>query len=542
MTTLTQATCRRLQKLPLLASVWEGDRRSIHDATVVSHSRLADEDTDCILWVDGREGIVRAMDMVNPESGPEAVVRTLIRAIENPLSTSAPARPQKIVVRNREMQFFLRGVLQDLGIQVEYVADLPLIDEIFRGMAGAARHSAPQLPERYAESLENLAKDLWQDAPWEYLEEHQIIAIEINHADIGTLYLSVLGMMGMEYGALFYRSLDSLRQFRLAVLEKSDGDMESAFLQQDCLFITFEAIEEHSQFSDHPTALSGLDQVQPSFGNLHPLEGMRSVIYEEEAIALMVGIEALHRFLKQHKDKLTGTPYRPISSRYRITLPASEGTLEEVISVQVKTLPEVAQELADLIEEELEESEEDDAFPPIQDDLVPDGSIGSIGVLSWDQVEFLRLNAQFHQATAADISRPLEGLPAIVIQTSRPKAKDLINHIQEKGGLQTVTFNLGADPYLGELYDLGILQTGDGELHLFCEFDATQPQHQSARQLWEERCRITQGVCGVVIAMGVNGKTRGNPQLRDMLGFFETNYATAESLGMEPLTLDLDLD
>ena len=96
MTTLTQATCRRLQKLPLLASVWEGDRRSIHDATTIPHSRLVDEDTDCILWVDGREGIVRAMDMVNPASGPEAVVRTLIRASENPLSTSAPARPQKI--------------------------------------------------------------------------------------------------------------------------------------------------------------------------------------------------------------------------------------------------------------------------------------------------------------------------------------------------------------------------------------------------------------------------------------------------------------
>ena len=540
MTTLTQATCRRLQKLPLLASVWEGDRRSIHDATTIPHSRLVDEDTDCILWVDGREGIVRAMDMVNPASGPEAVVRTLIRAIENPLSTSAPARPQKIVVRNREMQFFLRGVLQDLGIQVEYVADLPLIDEIFRGMAGAAHHNAPQLPDRYAENLENLAKDLWQDAPWEYLEEHQIIGIEINHADIGTLYLSVLGMMGTEYGALFYRSLDSLRQFRLAVLERSSSDMENAFLQQDCLFITFEAPENHGKVSSHPLAVPEPDQVQPSFGNLHPLEGMRSVIYEEEAIALMVGIEALHRFLKQHKDKLTSTPYRPISSRYRISLPASEDALEETISVQVKTLPEVAQELADLIEEELEE--ENDAFPPIQDDLVPDGSIGSIGVLGWDLVESLRLNAQFHQATAADISRPPEGLPVIVIQTSRPKAKDLINNIQGKGGLQTVTFNLGADPYLGELYDLGILQTGDGELHLFCEFDATDPHHQSARQLWEERCRITQGVCGVVIAMGVNGKTRGNPQLRDMLGFFETNYATAESLGMEPLTLDLDLD
>lgn len=540
MTTLTRATCRRLQKLPLLPSVWEGDRRSIHDATAIPHPALSEEDTDCVLWVDGSEGVVRAMDMVNPEAGPEAVVRTLIRAMENPLSTGTPARPQKIVVRNREMQFFLRGVLQDLGIQVEYVTDLPLINEIFRSMAGAVRSKAPQLPPHYAEILDRHAKVLWHDAPWEYLEEHQIIAIEINHADIGTLYLSVLGMMGMEYGALFYRSLDSLKQFRLAVLEKAESDMESAFLQQDCVFITFEVPEDGPEISDSPLALS--DQVEPSFGNLHPLEGMRSVIYDEEAIALIVGTEALHRFLKQHQDKLTRNPYPKVSSRYRISLPPTEDGLEEVISVQVKTLPDVAQELADLVEDAPEDDDEDGHFPSIQDDLVPDGSITSIGVLGWEQVELLRLNAQFHQATATDIPRPPEGLPVILIQTSRPKAKTLISDIQTMGGLQAVTFNLGADPFLGELYDLGILQTGNSEMHLFGEFDATETHHQKARQHWDERCQITNSACGVVIAMGVNGKTRGNPQLRDMLGFFETNYATAESLGMGPLTLQLALD
>jgi len=68
------------------------------------------------------------------------------------------------------------------------------------------------------------------------LEEHQILSIELNQYDVGTLYASVMGMLGMEYGILLYRSEQSLKRFRASVLEEeSPEQLEEAFLK-DCLF------------------------------------------------------------------------------------------------------------------------------------------------------------------------------------------------------------------------------------------------------------------------------------------------------------------
>ncbi|MEQ8961214.1 MAG: hypothetical protein RLP02_25365, partial [Coleofasciculus sp. C2-GNP5-27] len=112
MSALNRNTRRRLKRLPQIPSVWEGDRRSL--VTVSDQGDFdAEGNNECILWVDGSEGIVRAMEIVSPEMGPEAIVRTLLRAMEHPQSPARPARPSKIVVRDREVQFLLRGVLQE---------------------------------------------------------------------------------------------------------------------------------------------------------------------------------------------------------------------------------------------------------------------------------------------------------------------------------------------------------------------------------------------------------------------------------------------
>lgn len=151
MTALNHSTQRRLKQLPCVPSVWEGDRRRLNrgaqssmdwpDANTSSAS-----EGDCILWVDGSQGIVRAMDVVPLETGPEAVVRTLLKAMEYPHNPASPARPQKIVVRDREILFFLRGVLQDMDIALDYVPDLPLIDEIFHSFEDAIGSRPPNCP------------------------------------------------------------------------------------------------------------------------------------------------------------------------------------------------------------------------------------------------------------------------------------------------------------------------------------------------------------------------------------------------------------
>ncbi len=550
MSVLNRSTLRRLKTLHQIPSVWEGDRRRLSAGMAQSLESDTQEDGDCIVWLDGVEGMVRAMDMVTPETGPEAMVRALLRAMEYPHSPAKPARPQKIIVRDREVQFYLRGILQDLEIAIDYVPELPLVDELFRSFQEMSSTRPPKLPPEYVELLEEKAQEIWEDAPWEMLADHQIISIEINQWDIGTLYASVMGMLGMEYGILLYRSLDSLKRFRASVLAKeSFEELEEAFLGQDCLFMTFEKAEDSFDEDEDEDEIDlsdlALSEIGPSFGNVHPLEGMRPFLYEEEAIAVYFALEALHRFFRASHRQLSDDKFPSLTKRFRIpTPPAVEP--KQTLSVKVETVPEVAAELfnmAQLAAEDEDEEEFDDEFDdefedltvPLRDDLIPKGSFFSLGMMTWERLDLLRQTAEHYQPK--DIAAAGEGLPVILIQTSRPKAKELIEKIQGAGGLKGVCFNPGEDPEEGDLYDLGILQTENGNMYLFGEFTGDDPVHIEARRKWDQRCQKTKGYCGVIIARGLKGASKGNPQLGDMMALFEARSLSSEELGLGMLQL-----
>lgn len=550
MTALNRSTRRRLQQLRQTPSVWEGDRRPLSPDFPIGVESGTRAQGECILWVDGTEGLVRAMDMVSLDMGHEAMVRTLLQAMEYPHSSAPPARPQKVVVRDREVQFFLRGVLQDLDIVVEYAPELPLIDEIFQGLQGIARARPPQLPPEYVEPMLLAIQDLWQDEPWETLDEEKIISIELNYGDVGALHISTLGMLGMEYGLLMYRSLDSLKKFRQRVLAADDSpeDLEEAFLEQDCLFVTFDQADSDSDVGsdinsdDLEDELSEIEAfyaktgMRPSFGNLHPLEGMRPVLYEEEASLVLVALRALHRFFHQHLQQLGVDEFPAITSRYRIPNPRDAS---KKVSVKVATLPDLAAELAAMsIENDLETAEFNvESLPILHSDLVPEDAFYSLGAMSWDILDVLRSSVKFHQKVDADFPKSSDGFPVILIQTSRPKATTLIEDLKAAGGLKAICFNPGEDPFSDERYDLGVLQTINGDLHLFGEFIEDDPVHIQARKKWDQRCKKTKGYCGLVIARGLKGNSRGNPQFGDMMALFEAQAIPAKELGLGPLQL-----
>ncbi|MEH2148357.1 DUF6930 domain-containing protein [Nostoc sp.] len=532
MTSFNRSTSRRLKKLTQIPSVWEGDRRPLSSPSQHSDSEAKGE---CILWVDYSQGVVRGMDVVASDIGPEAIVRTLMQAMEHPQSPARPARPQRIVVKDREIQFYLRGVLQDLDIAIDYAPELPLIDELFRGFADILDSQTPDLPPQYAQILREKAFAIWQAAPWEFLEEQQILSIEINKWDVGTLYASVMGMLGMEYGILFYRSEESLKQFRAAVLrdEESTEHLEEAFLKQDCLFLTFESADETDEEDD--LADLPLSEIDPTFGNIHPLEGLRSVLYDEEALVILVAIESLSRFIRDHRRQLHEDIFPTFSRRYRISLPQSEESTKS-IAVTVSTMPQLAAELEEMAGFGVDEREiENLDFQSLQDDLIPEDSFLSLGVVSWEMLEYLRKGVSYHPA--GEIKQVGDGLPVILIQTSRPKAKTVIERIETVGGLRAICFNPGADSFDGDRYDLGLLQTQNGELFLFGEFLDEDPIHVEARKKWNQRCKNTKGYCGLIIAKGLTGASRGNPQLRDMMALFEARSLSPKDLGIGTLQL-----
>ncbi|MFQ4140400.1 DUF6930 domain-containing protein [Nodosilinea sp. PGN35] len=551
MTRLNRITIDRLKRLPRVASVWEGDRRSVgglmDDDTGLRQRHI--ETSDCILWVDSSHGAVRGLTMVPTTCGYEPVVRTLLQAIESPQGNLAPARPQKIVVSDREIQFYLRGALQGLDIAIDYAPELPLIDELFNALQQSAELAEAELPPRFAEAMLDKAMEIWELAPWNTLNEQQVLAVELNAWDIETLYVSMLGMGGVEYGLLMYRSLDSLKQFRQRVLmgQQSPKQMQEAFLEQDCLYLNFELFDDEP-FPNLPQPAAWLasapEAVQPDFGSIHPLEGMRSQLADEEGAVFLVAMEAIQRFVTRYRAQLEKPALKALQGSYKILNPEKNGGASP-LKVTVKTLPEVTQELAAETEEALGDETGPTGlvnFPVLRDDYVPEGAIIILTQFERRVLETLRQDpAIAFQAQGIDVHRnggaDAPNLPVVLIQTSRPKAKTLIQQLQQARGVQGVCFNPGSDPFSGEAFELGLLQTGDGELHLFAEYetDGSPDRHLLERwQTWQSHCN---GACAVIIASGITGNSKGNPGLKDILGIFEARCKTPKDLHLPPLML-----
>lgn len=530
MTRLLPNTIRRLKNLPQTSAVWEGDRRPIPGRKGASLADFGKEEGECILWVDTTEGIVRGMDVVSSEMGMEALVRTLVQAIESPHGPAQPSLPQKIVVRNREFQFFLRGALQDLKIAVDYVPELHLIDEILSSFESMGSGRPPNLPALYEQSLTNLAESIWNAAPWEDLADHDIIAVELHQPEPKTLYLCVMGMLGQEFGILLYRSLESLTGFRRAALQadQSDEQLEQAFLAQDCWFLNYESASDE----DDTDELFADEEMMPLFGSVHPYEGIRPFLDEDEAKNVLLALDSFLQFYRSHQRQLGLDEVPALRKRYRLTL-----SLGRVESVTVFTQPELSAELLAMVNEADFAIADDEDPPVIQDNLIPDNSVLSLGVVPWDILASLRAQPKTYYQDRSVVPSSGEGMPIVIVQTSRPKAKELIQAIQAAGGLEAIGFNPGENPWSGETFDLGLLKLGNGTIQLFGEFSEDDPQHRQARKKWDQRCKATQGYCGLVIARGVTGSARGNPQSSDMLAFFEAQAVTSQDFEMGVLQL-----
>jgi hypothetical protein len=350
-----------------------------------------------------------------------------------------------------------------------------------------------------------------------------------------------MGMLGQEYGIIFYRSLESLNQFReMALAEKSPSALEQAFLSQDCWFLNYELEDEEGDgVTDGPR--------EAIFGSIHPLEGIRPFLDESEALTLYFALEALRRFVKNHEEDLSDDPIPSLTQRFRINHPLRPTDKNQDLVVNVATQPALAAELMARLDDEdfplgyLDDDDDDDGQPVLRDDLIPENSYMSLGMIPWDLVELIRVSPTIHYQ-ASDVTMKGDGMPVLMIQTSRPKAKELINRLRSEGRITGLGFNLGQDPWTETQYDLGILQTQDENLFLFGEFLLDSPTHKQARKNWERRCKATKGHCAVLIAMGVTGQSKGNPKLQHMLAYFETEFLSPQALGIGPLQLMPNLD
>jgi hypothetical protein len=81
-------------------------------------------------------------------------------------------------------------------------------------------------------------------------------------------------------------------------------------------------------------------------------------------------------------------------------------------------------------------------------------------------------------------------------------------------------------------YELGFLQTPQNNLYIFAQFPKDDSNIYQALRQWQKKVKKNQGICCLLIAMGVTGSSRSKPQFRDMLGLFETKLINNKDLGI----------
>ena len=421
------------------------------------------------------------------------------------------------------------ALVELLGHEIEYSPHLPLIDRLFESFAETEADRPSALSKVYQQALEDAARKIWDIAPWELLADSDILRVELKNCPIDEVYLCIMGMMSAEYGVLLYRSLDSLKQFRAAALgtDRSPAELEQAFLAQDCWFLNYEVDSEAKSIENR--------QIESFFGSLHPFEGMRPFLDEEEAKIIYAVLNGLARFCDRHQTALTEEPIEAISQSYRINL-AFIDDKKQTISTKVSTLPQLTEELLDIGKSSYPDFLDGEIDIPIREDFVPDGSLVILTAISLETIEQVKQQQKTYHQFLNNLPQRSE-LPAIFIQTTRPKAKQLIDRIQDAGGLKSICFNPGENQFTGECFNLGMLQTGDEELHIFAEYSQEDPEHIEIVEDWHQICELSHGNCLLIVAMGSTGNNRGNPQVKDILGCFEVKSIDGSDIGMGVLEL-----
>jgi hypothetical protein len=552
MSSITRSTQRRLLTLPLLPTIWEGDRLAMVDTQVASLS--AQDYPTCVIWVDGQSRAVRAIQVADSTEGHEGMVRSLIQAMEHPVEGEQPGRPRKIVVRDRELHFFLRGVLQDLKIAVEYQAELPVVDLLFEGireMLLGDEDDGPPVPMAYIEPIELVLNDIWQLAPWDYLQDHDVIEVKLQDLDLDVLYVSVLGNLGLEHGLLLYRSLASLRRFRQLALEHPNDieRMQAAFLDQDCLFVTYNPIDDEfdADFDDFDEL--GWDELTPELGSIHPLEGVRSMLDDDEAHTLCVALQALSQFWRQRELSLRER-FTEFRDPIEITIQLPQGPQHHPVEVasrldlsrELSRQENLNLRLGDLLDDyDSEDDDSEDGYlegpigGPMRfgDNLVSGGSLILLEHLApEDYAEVTRgcgLGAEAYQPIGI-------GLPIIKIQTSKPKALEISRSIEAQGGATCISFFDCIQPRTGQLRGIFLsIQLGPGHnWQLLMDYsmgDGSQP----VRDRWLKRVAENEGRCALLLYSGISGKHRGKPTNRELVTIYQTQFRSMTDLGLPPL-------
>ncbi|BAC08201.1 DUF6930 domain-containing protein [Thermosynechococcus vestitus] len=507
---LPTATIRRLLNLPQVADIWVGGGRSLNSDN---------DEVFCAAWLDPKEQLVRTMEIRQFPPTPEQLMRLLVQAIESPHHPQAqPCRPHAIIVDDRELQFFLRGVVAPLDIQVEYQARVPLLDDFFELMAAEVTSDDPDLeglPREYVPLYKRKIRELAQLDIWRRLNHVTPFKLHCSSWDCPTLFAVLVNPQGAsrDFGLMLHRGEEALRNFWQQIdqedpyLDEEDDDrLEETVLRNDCLFLNVSEVDEADLDNDLSFVLRG-HAYTIEVGVVHPLEGIRHFYAPEEAEMVYVAIASLIKFWKKTKKQFEQEAYPELNLRFQIPSPCHCALSYQV---QVATAPEMMPG----IDEDTEESQSLCQIP-IDTEAIPEEAYILFKRFPPKELGELQAAVAYHQR--GEIPEEFKGYPVLTIQTKKSAAAAIAAKIAEEGGIHHLTvFPLSGPEQIVML----LAQTNANHLWLLDTFDA---ESGSLLLDWIKEVNDLDGACGLAVAYGVTGKTRRQPTLKQIVGLFETS-------------------
>lgn len=167
------------------------------------------------MWVSRMTGLVHLKLPTEPcEPDWSLALETLLEF--GTKSNLAGCRPACLEVREEVLGARIREALGDDDLTVRVTPDLPavraLLDELRRDRAeGPHPPAALDVPGVTVERLRafaGAAKQFYKAAPWRYLSDEDLIAVEAPQVEAGLRHLTLLGAGGQVYGIGFFHSAE----------------------------------------------------------------------------------------------------------------------------------------------------------------------------------------------------------------------------------------------------------------------------------------------------------------------------------------------
>jgi hypothetical protein len=302
---LEESELRKLKKVPQEPNTWEALK--VPAKSIMKNPPRELAEAEVVIWGDLSAESIRNMQFVCSDDGND-LAQSLATAIMGVNRSIPPSRPQKVIVRDRRLMLYCRGLLRNLSIDCEFSGGPSVFDQVIRDLGSELAKFEPLSDQDFL-PLENQASRLWDVAPWRFLKETEVIRIRFENRDEAPeLYaVTVGGGIGVHLGVLFFRDRSKIER-----LFESGSKMtleEQAANFENCYSVTFDADNSDDErlgatAKDEPISAPRLSiAVVDCDVDLRPLKD------KFEIHTVQAAISAYIQFVEKHRAQLEAGRY-----------------------------------------------------------------------------------------------------------------------------------------------------------------------------------------------------------------------------------------